>query len=413
MNELFIYFFKVNIGITVLYLLYRLLFYKDTFWISKRIYLLSAIFISFIYPFLDFSSWIESEKTLHNILNSYIELQQINIASENIPKINIEKVFIILYIVVSSVLLIKIVLEFTSVLYLNYKSSKAIYNGVEIRKTHISTTPFSFSRWIFINPENYREEELTKILTHEQAHVKQMHIIDILLSELLVVICWINPFAWLLKREIRNNLEHIADNIVLKTGFDIKDYQYLLLDLSLKSPSISLINKFNVSPLKKRIAMMNRKKTKKTGLIKYVFIIPVLSLLALTSSAQKFLAENMNSNESEATLVYDNNQDKIYDKVEGMPQFPGGVDAMITFLRANIQYPTEAAKNNISGRVVCSFIVDKEGYIKDIKVIKNVDPQLDKEAIRVINMMPRWEPGKQDGKNVNVYFTLPINFSLQ
>ena len=96
-----------------------------------------------------------------------------------------------------------------------------------------------------------------------------------------------------------------------------------------------------------------------------------------------------------------------------MPEFPGGQSALMKYLSENIRYPVIAQENGIEGRVICSFVVERDGSITDVQVVRGVDPSLDKEAVRVIQSMPKWKPGKQRGKPVRVRFTLPIVFRLQ
>ena len=104
---------------------------------------------------------------------------------------------------------------------------------------------------------------------------------------------------------------------------------------------------------------------------------------------------------------------KVFDVVEQMPQFPGGPNALFEYLSKNIKYPAVAEENGIQGRVVATFVVERDGSITDVKVIKSVDPSLDKEAIRVLKSMPKWIPGKQNGSAVRVKYTVPVTFRLQ
>ena len=106
-------------------------------------------------------------------------------------------------------------------------------------------------------------------------------------------------------------------------------------------------------------------------------------------------------------------ENKVFDVVEQMPSFPGGMAALMAYLQKNIKYPPVAEENGIQGRVVCSFVVERDGSVTDIKVAKSVDPSLDKEAVRVVGAMPRWIPGKQNGQSVRVKYTLPVTFRLQ
>ena len=112
--------------------------------------------------------------------------------------------------------------------------------------------------------------------------------------------------------------------------------------------------------------------------------------------------------QSEATHV----EEKVYDVVEEMPQFPGGPSALFEYLSNNLQYPVVAEENGVQGRVIVTFIVEKDGSISNAKVVKAVDPSLDKEAIRLVESMPNWIPGKQNGEPVRVKYTVPVTFRL-
>lgn len=106
-------------------------------------------------------------------------------------------------------------------------------------------------------------------------------------------------------------------------------------------------------------------------------------------------------------------EDKVFDVVEQMPSFPGGPSALMQYLASNIKYPVVAQENGVQGRVIVGFVVGKDGSIKDVKVIKGVDPSLDREAERVVKSMPKWIPGKQNGQEVTVKYNVPVSFKLQ
>jgi len=106
-------------------------------------------------------------------------------------------------------------------------------------------------------------------------------------------------------------------------------------------------------------------------------------------------------------------ENKVFDVVEQMPSFPGGMAALMAYLQKSIKYPPFAEENGIQGRVVCTFVVERDGSVTDVRVAKSVDPSLDKEAVRVVSAMPKWIPGKQNGQSVRVKYTLPVTFRLQ
>jgi protein TonB len=116
---------------------------------------------------------------------------------------------------------------------------------------------------------------------------------------------------------------------------------------------------------------------------------------------------------STGTGNYEEEENVVFQVVETMPSFPGGDADLFKFLSDNVKYPVIAQENGIQGRVICQFVVNRDGSIVDVEVVRPVDPSLDKEAIRVIKSMPRWTPGRQRGKAVRVKYTLPVNFRLQ
>lgn len=115
---------------------------------------------------------------------------------------------------------------------------------------------------------------------------------------------------------------------------------------------------------------------------------------------------------AQKTVVSKKNQ-KVFDVVEQMPEFPGGIAAMFEYLMQNVKYPEDAEKQKVEGRVIATFVVETDGSITDVQAVKQVFPSLDAEAIRVLEAMPKWTPGKQNGKSVRVKYTVPVNFKLQ
>lgn len=135
-------------------------------------------------------------------------------------------------------------------------------------------------------------------------------------------------------------------------------------------------------------------KTRKNVSLKVALMMLVLLFSFMTSTAQT------------------KKNDMVFDVVEVMPQFPGGQIAMLQYLMKNIKYPEQAMKEGIQGRVTVRFIVEKDGSISDVKPVLSVHPLLNKEAVRVVKSMPKWSPGKQNGKPVRVRFNLPVMFKL-
>lgn len=155
---------------------------------------------------------------------------------------------------------------------------------------------------------------------------------------------------------------------------------------------------------------------------KYLMFIPVTALLILFSNCTNTATEKETEQKEAVDAIFlpvevrtdslNAAGNEVLDIAETMPEFKGGVNALLKYLSNNIKYPKTAEKAGIQGRVVVQFVVDKDGSIEDTKVVSSVDPELDKEALRVVNAMPNWKPGRQDGKPVRVKYTVPIMFRL-
>jgi TonB family protein len=159
--------------------------------------------------------------------------------------------------------------------------------------------------------------------------------------------------------------------------------------------------------------MINKEKTAVIKLLKYAFITPLaLMMIIAAGNAQKTGIVHVEGEWINADYKAPQSSDSVFNVATKMPQFPGGDAALFRFLNNNVHYPAVAMKNEIQGRVICQFVVTADGTISDIEVVHSVAESLDREAVRVINLMPKWEPAVSGGKPVSVKYTLPINFSL-
>jgi len=431
MDDLFIYIIKVNVSLILFYLCYRLFFQRDTFWKLRRAYLLAGIVFSFVYPLISMSSWLVKQKPVMDAIAA-IQLDELVVGTTAKPSVfTLENIAWFVFGTGVVVLLLRMLFQLVSILRWRFRGEKKELLGVNIIRLTEKITPFSFFKLIFINPNEHTNFETEQILAHELTHARQWHSVDVLVCSIQKAFCWINPASWLMEREIRQNLEFLADNQVLKTGVEPKKYQYHLLQLTYEPADNKLANLFNVSPIKKRIIMMNTKKTKKSALLKYALVVPMALAMLVVSNVQVLMASAKNLqnefklNNTEITqtdqIVQTKlaktakpvaDKDGVYDVVETPPSFTGGEKALMKFLNENIKYPKSAQENNIQGKVILKFIVDETGKVVEPTVVNKVDPSLDAEAIRVISLMPNWMPGKQKGKNVKVRYFLPISFKL-
>lgn len=424
-----LYLLQVNVGLILFYALYKLVCTRDTFFRSRRFILIVSLVLPFILPFIDVREWLESRDRM--IMLTHFDysavLPEIVVGSEAVETGN--RVFVLsewigyLYLAGVVALLVRLAVQAFSLYRLIVRMPEKEINGVCVKCLNDPSGPFSFFGWIFMNPAAVKEDEISEILTHEMAHVKQHHSVDVLLAEMVSICCWINPFAWLLKREVRLNLEFLADRKVMEAGFATKSYQYHLLGLAYNH-KYGLSNNFNFSHLKQRIIMMNKKKSNAAGHIKYaLFVLPAFALLVAgniscsqdasqTEDAKEEVVAPVSSEAKEAPAD-STAKEEVFMVAEQMPEFPGGMKELLKFLQDNLKYPENAMKNNVQGRVIVQFVVEKDGTLTEFKVARSVDPDLDAEALRVLQTMPKWKPGMQRGKIVRVKFTVPVSFKLQ
>jgi len=505
--ETLIYLFKINIAVAVFCIVYKIFCCRDTFFSMRRYLLVGMLLLSILYPFIDLSHWMIGSITMKDIAVSYINmLPEVVIFAQDaatptgnalIPEFYVN-IALFVYLFVVCLLLLRILFRTMQIIWLRLHSSKVIIEGVNISKLETHATPFSFFSWIFINPDIHDEKEFHEIAAHEMVHVNQRHSVDIIISEIVCSLCWINPMAWIVTREVRKNLEFIVDaSVINQVGIDVKSYQYHLLKLAYHPSTISLANRFNISPLKERITMINTKKSPKRKLAAYTVIFPVLLLFLVINNIDA-VAERLRINEvasrvtqiltndipvaqapvettaevvvkstvkseveatleatyeasveatvksavelpsteevkvagygmleelkkQEATVVMtvheidegEKESDFVFVTVEDMPVFPGGNTALLKWISENINYPVAAAENGIEGRINCQFVVREDGSVRDVTVIRPLDPSLDREAVRVLSLLPKFKPGMQRGINVAVKYSVPVRFTLK
>ena len=435
-----LYLLKANLLMAALYALYRLLLQRDTFFAWRRGMLLGIVILSLLAPLPALHGWGTDvlPTPVARTFNADVWLPEV-IVNPQLPENSGQTGFWVhalwLAYAAGVVLLAgRMLVQLLALMRLARRCPSQAIGPTHIRQLPQGHAPFSFFHWIFVCPQAHKPEELDEILAHEATHARQGHFIDVLVAEVACIVCWFNPAAWLLKREIRNNLEYLADRHVLAEGHDARTYQYHLLGLAYHKAAANLYNNFNVSPLKQRIKMMNKRNTHTLGKLKYLLFIPAAVLLAAACNGQKepggVMVERGQDGKLKTTVIDQETMDKIaeqaekadkvakgdpdvYDMVETPPEFPGGSKAMMEYLKNNIKYPEDAKAAKKEGRVIAQFVVTSEGKIGDVTILRGVLPSLDEEAIRVIKAMPAWTPGKQDGEAVSVRFTIPIIFRLQ
>lgn len=454
MGLFFIYSLKVALCLTAFYLVYKLLLSRETFFGFNRAVLLGIIGVSLLLPSVRFTVESAPEPVGGFVIVEDIVMQAV---AADAPAFSLTAASVCFAIYIIGVAFFA-GREAWSLLCLRrmLRGGRVVSSdgGVKTVVVKADVSPFSWMDSIVVSEKDYRDNP-EYILLHERAHIAGRHSWDILLCDVLIVFQWFNPAAWLLKAELQSVHEYEADSRVLSSGVNAADYQLLLIRKAVGDKLFSMANNLTQSSLKKRITMMLKKKSNPWSRARMLVAIPVAAVAVVAFATPKAESlSNVIESESDALVsrvvpavkaqaaeplpvvtaapamaaepvqavadaqpkadapeaVVPDGDDKVYDIVEQQPEFPGGPSAMAKWLGDNIKYPAEAAKNNIQGRVIVQFVVGSDGTVGGAKIIRGVDPLLDQEALRVINAMPKWTPGKQDGKVVAVKYTIPVTF---
>ena len=629
------YLMKSAIWLTGFAIVYFLFLRNERYFMLKRIYLVSGILFSIIFPLISFHYQVEipvPDMSQADMPGTGIPILQQDISGK---PFDYRLILLFLYLSGITILLIRAMRHFRSIFKTISKADINEQGPAKLIRASQFPASFSFFNYVFINP-SVSENEAQEIMNHEIVHVRQKHWFDLLLVEILRLIQWVNPFAWIYTRFIRLNHEYLADQAALQRTASPANYRAALINQLFESPVISLTNSFNYSLNKKRFDMMKKIITSPYRKLKVLLVLPIFAIVfyafatpeyhyqaqpinptsqtafstieippqiqalkegknnrierGVTQDTSKYSFKigkdfigdphtliiidgvtrdnktlqsidpnaiesisilkdksatalygakgdngvivvttknrpalpvqamgkkalgmslkppyprlrpedyptfkgqghesfndwlrwqikypedavsrgvsgkvtasytvNPDGTLSEPAIMYSADKslgdavvkaivsspqweppknpestdpfeasvtikfalpDKIsipeepFVVVEEMPMFPGGDAALLKYITDNIRYPESAKTNNISGRVIIRFVVNSEGKAEEATVLRGVDPSLDEEAIRVVNSLPVFSPGKQGGKPVPVYYMVPVTFSL-
>ena len=452
-----IYLLKINVALMLLYGFYRLMVSRDTFFSLRRFTLWLIYWVALLVPAFNVAYWMKENPTVVSMAGAYADaVYPMAYRETEVSAYTWQNVLAGVYGAGVILLSLRMLWQVFMICRMAYVSKRQEVEGITLHVLKGEGSPFSFFHWIFIYPAALEDCRLHEVLVHECTHVRGWHSLDCIFSELFTILCWWNPFAWLMKQEVRINLEYLADESVLSDGNARKSYQYHLLGLAYRKPirSAEIANNFNLLPLKKRIKMMNKRRTSEMGKAKYLLFAPLAAALLMVSNIEtvarevseqlpeKVAIQEKTSSPSEnvglAAFAQKTKQVVATKKkakqtpqtkssaktqkgkkstafcivAETMPIFPGGQGAFLKYMNTNIKYPKTAVEAKKQGTVIVGFVVDREGNITEPKILRSIDEALDAEALRVISSSPKWTPGTQNGKPVNVKYTVPVRFQL-
>lgn len=431
--ELLIWAGKVSIYWLLLYGCFHFFLRKLTYFQANRFYLLAALLLPIVLPFLKLP-----KGAIDSFADYAILLEPVSIFPEGNSSQSISwlQILGIIYFSLVALRLFRLGRKINTIRQV-WKSALLV-SGEEDRPSIYllsdnRTGSFSFFNRIAISPADY-ENHFDEILSHEMVHVTQRHSFDVLLVEILSAIFWFHPILPAYKRSLQEIHEFLADQKIR----DRDIYADFLVSYALGLPKTEMVNAFyNSSLLKLRIQMLYQTKSPKWKFVMYPLTILITTILvvfvAACSEAPKTTGDLPGGeNLLQAEVVKDGEilpppppppvempgkdteitDGKIFTAVEEQPKFPGGITELYRYLSKNTRYPAAASRSGVEGTVFLQFVVRADGSITDVVVLKGIGFGCEEEAMRVVKAMPKWLPGKQTSIPVNAKYTLPINFEL-
>jgi len=486
--ETYPYLFKVSAGLIAFYALYWFVLQRHTYFRFNRFFLLTAVFTSFLAPFIELPAETVTETlTIQDFSNFTVQ----NVVAES-QSFSTTQILWGIYWIVVAIMLIRFLYRLFRLSQFIRQSEHFKMDGFNIAISSNSNLPtFSFLKWLVVNPKDY-EQYFDTVLQHEVVHIQQWHSLDLLLIEIAHCFMWFNPILIFYKKSFKEIHEYLADDHA--TPQDRNEYAMRLFGYVYDVQPLPFVNQFfDHSTLKNRIKMLYQKRSSRWVLGRYLFAIPLLAILitlvaarvanspengdkikvqgrVLTADGKGLVGVNVVvKNETKGTQTDDDgkyelqtevgktlvftyvgygNEERVVNKekinvlmeetslttnslhdtpptppaqtssngifnvVEETPQFEGGPSALISFIKNNLKYPTAAVNAKIEGTVFVNFVIDENGKIKDIKILRGVGYGCDEEAIRLMSIMPAWKPGMQNGKKVAVRYNMPFEFKL-
>lgn len=442
---------KVAVYLVALYLVYAILLSRDTSYSRNRAFILLSLLSSLLLPLISLQTlkpWnIEFFGKFLSEVFITATLKPGNAIHHGISLPGIMQTAYSVYIIIVVIFIFKITADVLNLLILIIRHRREDSNI--IRFHGFKTSGFTAMGYIFINAKLAREDA-EEIIRHEQNHLRQNHFLDIIFIEIFKALQWFNPAIYLFNRSLRAIHEYQADRECISSGIPIVNYQSLLLSQVFKSRVFNLTNSFsNPSLLKKRMVMMTKKRTPALADAKILSVLPVIVVVYIAVSSFRGIPEtyikklipaisaesspveytpglvappppppppaeaSKEKNQTVKEEMAGTKEEKPFIVVEEMPEFPGGTSELQKYITENTRYPENAKNQSIQGKVIIRFCVKADGGVSMASVLKGVSPDLDAEAVRVVNSLPAFKPGKQGGKAVPVWYMVPIAFTLK
>ena len=420
MSTFLLYIARSSLYLALFYAFFLLVMRRTTFFRLNRILLLVGALACFLLPLLRLrpdngaqAFWL----VLNPEITAAAEGTATNTAPAGIPVTAI--LFSIWLLGAVTVLFLTIRSYFKMRKLIRQGETQRLPDGTILILTDQDQPSFSWNRTVVMSRKDAAENPA--ILLHEQMHIRHRHSLDLLLYSFCTAAHWFNPLVWITRTELKLLHEYEADDSVLDQGIDATQYQLLLVRKAVGEQRFSLANGFQHSKLKNRIAMMLSSPTSRKRQFAWLLLIPVLAVAMYACNPSRNESEPAPAEETvnpaggvPINLSTPSTESVPFSVVDKKPTFNGGdANEFSKWVNAHLTYPEEAKQKELQGRITLSFKVCADGKVRDVRVLRGVDPLLDAEALRVISASPDWGPGEQDGKAVDVTYTFPVIFQLR
>ena len=411
------YLWEGSICLFLLYGFYRIFLSDHTFFDWNRVYLVMSMVLVLVIPLLNLPSAFSAEASFLAANYTYympeFELSSATSQGNMFQLSSIMTLLLGVYVIGLVIAAARFIVGLIQILRHISISEKVSHQG-NIIAVHPDFQPSSFFHYIFMPEYNPSDSDHRLIISHESVHAALYHSIDMLLLQVINIVFWFHPFKLMLASSLSEVHEYQVDNEITKSCAKT-EYANLLLHLIMADRGKQLMNNyFNKFQTKKRIMMMGKTKSSEMEKSRFLLAIPLLALLVMVFSCgeQEDHELVIDEDTSGETILRASTGGEVFDVVEDPPVPAGGFEGWNSYLSANLKYPEQAIKEGIEGTVYLSFVVEVDGSIQGVGILRGIGGGCDEEAMRVIRNAPDWEPGKQRGQKVNVRMRVPIKFKL-
>ncbi len=427
MSPFLLYIARAGLYLSLFYAFYLLVMRRTTFFRLNRALLLAGSYLCLLLPFIRLrtvteASGLAQALTMVGGVGGGEPAEQALQAA--FPW---QTVLLALYLAGAIVTLALYLLSARQMRRVIRRAEKSRREGCRLLLLDENIPSFSWGRTVVMSRQDLQENPA--IFTHEQMHVRCRHSLDLLLFLPLQLLFWWNPLLWITREELRLLHEYEADEGVLQKGIDATKYQLLLVRKAVGDQRFSLASGFQHAKLKNRIEMMLKPTSSGWMRWSYLALIPVLAMFMFACNPSKksktpapetveqvmpAVADEIAPAVDEPAAAAAEKEPVAMNLLDTKPGFNGGdANEFTKWVNTQLQYPEQAKKDKVEGRVVIQFTIGTDGEVRDVKLLRGVREDLDTEAMKVVASSPKWEPGRKNGEAVPVHFTFPVVYKIQ